>query len=217
MTFFLILISIKVILLGAVYGRLDGGGLARVNEWIERSLIMFFFVLACAPFADLWALCAYAGVVGIATGHGQYFLDRGIKFLGDTKERVDPFVSLFFGKDPRTGERFRSLSGAAQTNAIRSAIQNYGNKKLYWRCVFGLFITGSLVGIPATVLALCYGQFFAAFIFSLTGVNKALWYAIGYQLKRMFPQIKDTVVAEYGNGGGRNALCLAVILTLIPI
>lgn len=205
MTLFITLAYLKVIFLGAVYGRLDGGGIAKVSEWVERSLIMFFFVLACAPFAELWALLAYAGVVGIATGHGQYFLSLGIKFLGDTKERVDPFVSLFFGKDPRTDERFRSLSGAAQTNAIRSAMNDYGMKKLYWRCVFGMFTTGTLVGVPALVICLSFGAIIPAICFALTGVVKALAYMAGYKF------FKNTESAEYMNGAGRNVLCLLAI------
>lgn len=211
MNLFIILACLKVIFLGAVYGRMDGGGIANTKEWTERSLIMFFFVLACAPFSGLWALLAYAGVIGIATGHGQYFLNRAVKYIGDrpgekgTYERIDPFVALFFGKDPRTDNKFMNLSGAAQTSALQAAMNDYGMNRLYWRCVFGMFCTGFLVGLPAAIIAFCFGAYLPAFFFILTGLVKALAYIIGYAL------FKNTESAEYINGAGRNVLCLAAI------
>lgn len=195
MTFFVFLASIKVIFLGAVYGRLDGGGIAKVSEWVERSLIMFFFVLACTPFAGLWSLLAYAGVIGIATGHGQYFLARTVKHI--SPERLDFIVRLFFGQDPRTKY--------TQKDNIEAAIAAYGNNRLYWRCVFGMFVTGSFVGLPAVIISLCFGAFTPALWLSLTGVVKALAYMTGYAL------FKNTESAEYINGAGRNVLCLGAI------
>jgi len=196
MEFFYALIAIKVILLGAVYGRLDGGGIAKCKEWIERSLIMFFFVLACAPFAGYYALFAYLGVAGIATGHGQYFLDRTAKFI--KPQGVDPFVVLFFGSDPRT-ERLKNY---------HHGIKQYGEIKLYWRNVFGMFVTGSLVGVPAFLVAMVFGQYAGA-LFLLTGVVKALAYMVGYKFW------KKTEPAEYINGGGRNVICLLIIALVV--
>ena len=202
MEFFYVLIAIKVILLGAVYGRLDGGGIAKVSEWIERSLVMFFFVLACAPFAGLWALLAYAGVVGIATGHGQYFLSIAVKFI--KAQGVDPFIKLFFGADPRTSIKFKKMSGAARI----STITKYGKRKLYWRNVFGMFLTGTLVGLPAFIISMCFGQWWGS-LFLLTGVVKALAYMTGFLFW------KSTEPAEYINGGLRNIICLSVIAMVL--
>jgi hypothetical protein len=211
-TLFYILAILKVLFLGAVYGRMDGGGIANTKEWTERSLIMFFFVLACAPFAGLWALLAYAGVVGIATGHGQYFLSRAVKYIGDTAdgkkgtyERVDPFVSLFFGKDPRTDKKHNQLTGAVQISSVQKAMNDYGLRRLYWRNVFGMFCTGFLVGLPAAVIALSFSAHIPAALFFLTGFVKSAAYVIGHAVS------KNTESAEYINGAGRNAICLGVI------
>lgn len=192
MTLFIILATIKVVFLGAIYGRLDGGGLANVREWSERSLIMFFFVLACAPFAGLWALLAYLGAIGLATGHGQYFPSLTIKYI--KPQGVDFIVKLFYGTDPRT------VNGDADV---------YGMKKLARRARFGMFVTGTLVGLPACIIALCFGAFVPALLFSLTGVVKAFAYSIGYKY------FKSTEIAEYVNGGGRNLLCLIAIFWYI--
>lgn len=224
MILFGILIAFYVVAAGAVLGRIDGSGdgvilVKDLPEWVERSLIMFFFVMACAPFAGAYALFSYAGVVGIATGHGQYFLSRAVKYMGrkpdgsrGTSERVDPFVRLFFGQDPRTDTKFNTLSGAAQTNAIRAAMNDYGMTKLYWRCVFGMFATGTLVGLPALVVSVSFGAYLPAVFFALTGVVKALAYMIGYKI------FNNTESAEYINGGGRNVLCLlAITFALIGV
>lgn len=204
--FFAFLISIKFILLGAVYGRLDGGGIAKVSEWVERSLVMFSFVLACASFSGLWSLLAYLGVVGIATGHGQYFLARTVKYV--KPEKFDFIVRMAFGPDPRSNTAF---SGFPPMYApIEDAMKAYGLKKLYWRCVFGMFVTGTLVGIPAFVIAAAFGKLYGV-LFLLTGVVKAISYMIGWQF------FKSTEPAEYINGGARNAVCLAVIFYALSI
>lgn len=219
MALFIIIFSIYTIFQGAVYGRVDGGGVTgfKVNEWVERSLIMFFFVMACAPFADYWALTAYAGVIGIATGHGQYFLNRSVKFMGDTKERVDPLLNLIFGKDPRTNERFRELSGAAQASALSLAMNKYGLRKLYWRCVAGMFVTGTLVGLPAFALSMCFEQWYC-WIFLMTGFAKVFAYMIGYAIDQYIDaRVHETEIAEYINGGLRNVICLIVILIALGV
>jgi len=207
MTFFLILAALHVVFLGAIYGRLDGGGIASVNEWVERTLIMFFFVLACAPFADYWAVLAYIGVAGIATGHGLYWLSRTVKYT--TPERLDFFLRPFFGADPRTNIALKN----APVADVQAAMQTYGLKKLYWRCAAGMFVTGTLVGLPALVLALVYGEWIAAVCFAATGIVKALAYMTGYAI--FGPTTRETEFAEYANGAARNALCLTAIYATI--
>lgn len=213
MELFYILIALKCILLGAVYGRLDGGGLAKVSEWVERSLIMFFFVLTCAPFAGYWAFLSYTGVVGIATGHGQYFLDLPIKALSG--ERFDFIVRLLFGDDPRTNKKYIKYRDDEWVNAPRASkdqlhlrMKDYGLNKLYWRNVFGMFVTGSLVGLPAFILSMYFGEFAGA-LFLLTGVVKALAYMIGQKFWG------STEPAEYINGGLRNVICLLIVALVI--
>lgn len=201
MEFFLFLAAVKMIALGAVYGRLDGGGIAKTSEWVERSLIMFFFVLACAPFAGYWSVLAYAGVIGIATGHGQYFL--GLTEKPIKPEKVDIILRPLFGKDPRT--TIQHLSGAAAFFTAAKLVREYGLKKLYWRCVAGMFVTGTLVGIPAAGICFAFNQYIPGALFLLTGAAKSLAYILGQKLW------KSTEPAEYINGGLRNTICVFVL------
>ncbi len=210
MIFFTVLASLYFIFHGAIHGRVDGGGIAKVSEWVERTLVMSGFVIACAPFAGLWALTAYSGVAGIATGHGKYFLAMLAKATGP--EFFDFIVSWFFGKDPRTSDEYKKWRGEKWSSApqeikdkLHLELQTYGHGRLYRRCVFGMFVTGTLVGLPAFVVSIVFGKLYGAF-FLLTGIIKALSYIIGWEV------FKSTEPAEYMNGGGRNALCLIVIL-----
>lgn len=201
MIFFTLIASIKAITLGAIYGRIDGGGILKVNEWVERTLVMSFFVLACAPFVSSWSLVALLGMFGIATGHGQYFLDRKPKYI--EPEKLDFLVEACMGKDPRTASAFKALPEGAQS--IVMEINKYGSARLYWRNVVGLFFTGSLVGLPAALLLLASGWAVGA-VLLLTGVCKALSYVVSYALT------EKTELAEYLNGGLRTFLCVLVIL-----
>lgn len=216
MTFFLILISIYWIFLGAIWGRIDGGGIAKVSEWVERILVMISFVISTATFASVWSLFALIGVAGIATGHGQWFLSRTIKAIGP--EKLDFIVKLFFGQDPRTKEGYKAWRDDNWINVpdaiveeIAREMKAYGDKKLYWRCVFGMFVSGTLVGLPAFVLCMLYQQWYGV-LFLLTGVVKAASYVIGWTF------FKSTEPAEYINGGGRNLICFLVMyLALMTI
>lgn len=215
MLFFHFLIWLKFTALGAIYGRMDGGGIADVKEWVERSLIMFAFVLSCAPFAGVVSVGAYLGVVGIATGHGQYFLETTIKAM--SAERFDFVVRLFFGADPRTAVELKPWRGEKWNNApqeIKDSLflkmQDYGLSKLYWRNIFGMCVTGSLVGLPAFILAILYGQAVGV-LFLLTGPIKAFSYMFAWNF------YKTTVTAEYINGGLRNNLCLCIIYLMLGI
>jgi hypothetical protein len=209
MIFFTILAFIKFVIIGAFWGRVDGGGIVKTSEWIERAGVMFGFLLACSTFAGLWSLVALIGVVGIATGHGNYFLNRNIKFL--EPEKADYLLNLIFGKDPRTDRGVTVYSGVVRTNKLNALVEKYGLDKLYWRNVAGMFVTGLALGLPASILSLVFGEYFAAALFSLTGFAKAAAYMIGY---KFFNKGDDegTVSAEYINGALRNIICGIVIL-----
>lgn len=202
---------VQNVLLGALYGRMDGGGGPKTPEIVERSLILFYFIMACLPFAGWYSPLAFAGIAGIATGHGLYFLARSVK--ATTPEFFDFIVRAFFGEDPRTSRQFEHLRGIApeklspdQSAAIKSAMDKYGMTKLYWRCVFGMAVTGSMVGLPAAILALYFGAYWQAALFALTGPIKAFSYAVTWHL------FKDTAPAEWLNGGLRTAAALAALL-----
>lgn len=202
MELFIVLGSIHIIFLGAIYGRLDGGGITKTSEIVERTLVMFFFVLACAPFASYWALAAYLGVIGIAVGHGQYFLNRQLVGHRNDTEGVDFIVRSVFGKDWRVNmDKDHEFTEAEEKHYYENIYP-----KLYWRNVFGMFLTGWLVGLPAAILSIYYGEYAFAAIFSLTGPVKALAYMAAYRINN------STELAEYINGALRNVICLSVIL-----
>lgn len=212
MTLFYITCFLYAVGVNAVLGRIDGGGIIKMSEWLERLLIMGFFVMACSVAAGWWGLLAGLGVFGIATGHGQYFLSRAIKPI--EPERVDPIVSFFFGRDPRTHEKYKYLRGKEfslnDIPHLREEMALYGLRKLYWRNVFGMFVTGSLVGLFAFLVSIFFIPWYISALFLLTGPSKALAYMIGYKLW------KSTVAAEYINGGFRGVICaLVIFLSLI--
>lgn len=210
---------------------MDGGAPPKVNEWAERILCMSFFLYsAWCITQDAWALVSLAGVFGLATGHGQYFLNRSIQAI--EPEKTDFLVRLVFGKDPRTNDIYAYVRGDAWykygvtvKDDIRIDMQEYGMTKLYWRCVAGMFVTGALVGLPAAILAIVYGEYIAAIPLALTGAAKAGGYMIGYWLekKKVLNKVTGwrvasfqiglyldhhTAVGEYLNGFFRTGLAL---------
>lgn len=201
--YFIILFS----LLGGWLARMNGGGWPRTHRWIERTLCIAPFVIVCAPWAGLYAALAYAGTLGFALGHGQYFLARVVQYCDP--ERVDVVVKLLFGEDPRCTSDFEHLRNIKSADlspedrkAMKYAMFVYGERRLYWRCVFGMFLTGMFVGIPAALLALYFGQFLIAFLFLLTGLVKSISYVAGHEI------FGNSESAEFTNGILRTMLAL---------
>lgn len=208
--FFYTLLSLKWVFLGAIFGRIDGGGITKIPEWLERLLVMSAFVIACAPFAGAWSLAALIGTIGIATGHGQYFSSGTPKAV--SPEKVDGVLTWLFGKDPRTSDEFKQWRDDNYINApqpvkdkIHLIMQDYGRNRLYWRNVAGMFLTGQLVGLPAAILAVIFG-FWPGLLFLTTGMIKAGSYSI-----------RNTEVSEYLNGAGRHIVCLIVIFAVLGV
>ena len=83
--------------------------------------------------------------LGFITGYGQYFPDMHTQPL-DKPQFVDGLVSVFFGRDPRD---FGNLKPDRLTAVL--SIINYGRTKLYWRCAFGMALTGLCCTIPAGI------------------------------------------------------------------
>lgn len=170
------IISIGVVLVfvaaGAIAYRMHGGGGPDFGKWFDRVLIGTLFAVACYPFAGWYALFAYLGIVGIATGHGQYFPGLAVKHI--EPEFFDFIVRLFYGTDPRTNIAHAGKPEASPS--IRIAMTGYGMRNLSNRCSFGMFVTGALVGLPAVVLALAYGRWIEAMLFCMTGPFKAVSY-----------------------------------------
>lgn len=197
--------------LGALAARMDGGGKPKTPEWVEKALVIFPFVICTWPYAGYYCAIGGIGLAGPAMGHGQYFLRR----LGEAvaPERVDFIVRLFFGEDPRSRMEFYTLRGLdyselspEQRAAIQRAMDNYGMDRLYRRCVFGMFLGGCVIGLPAAGVALYFGAWLPALYLSLTGFIKAAAYHYSYKI------FKSTEQAEWANGGGRSALAAAAYI-----
>lgn len=189
--------------LGAWFARMDGGGWPKTPEILERLLCMSFFVVACIPVAGVIAPLALVGMVGITTGHGQYFLERMQKYI--KPETLDFIVSLFFGKDIRT--RAKYANGLEGTTFYAEYGDNYN--KLYWRNLFGMFVTGTLVGLPAGIIFMVNGLPLMGLLLSLTGVVKSLAYCISWETTR------GTELAEWLNGFFRTLLPALIIVQLL--
>lgn len=191
---------------GALTARLDGAG--TLPKALSRFLCILPFVLGCYFFAEWYSLVALLGVFGIATGHGQYFLDTQNKAM--SREFFDKVVSLFFGNDPRVNSFFLyyrddrwKFAPDTVKEFLKLDIDRYGRKKLYWRCLFGMFVTGSLVGIPAAILSAAFClPLFVIVTFLSTGLIKALSYFIGHRF------FNSTEYAEFINGAVRTLIIL---------
>lgn len=198
-----LILTVIVAIFGGVTGRMDGGGFFKTPEWVERLLCMLPFVVATIPFAGWYSIIALGGAVGLATGHGQYFLGRLLKAI--TPERVDFIVRWFFGKDWRTNFPKDYVFTDAETNYYNTDIF----PKLYWRNVLGMFLTGTLVGLFAGMLSLYFGEWVAAALFFQTGIVKASAYIIGYHV------FKNTESAEFINGFLRTIVALLAFWIVI--
>jgi len=189
-TLLFILYTLQAIFLGALFGRIDGGGVYKWNEQVERLAIMSYFVFACIPTAGSLSILALLGTFGIATGHGQYFL--AIMLQKCKPEFFDFIVTLFYGKDPRTLNSY--INGTPVQDKV----------KLYYRCLLGMCVTGSLVGLPAAIICILTGNIYGLALL-LTGPAKAFSYFICDKLGY------STENAEYLNGALRTLLtCIAL-------
>lgn len=172
----------------AFFSRMDGGGEPKTPEIVERLLcISPFFFLGCFihPAAALSSLTGYGGR---ATGHGQYFPDVEGKIIKSSNtEFVDPFVRLFFGKDPRVDQ--------PDHETAHNAVLTYGLKKLHIRCFFGMACTGLLVTLAIAIASFYFGHILIGLFMLLAGIGKAVSYQIGYRLLK-----SPTEAGEYING-----------------
>lgn len=188
-----------LISLGAVLGRIDGGGLIKMNNWVERLFIMLYFIIPCILIAGPWGIFAAIGVIGLITGPGQYFPGRALKAI--EPEGVDFIVQFIFGDDWRT----QFPEGYQFTREETEYYEAWVKPTLFLRNAFGMFVRSSLVGLPAMVICLIFGAWDSAFYFSLTGVAASFSYVICDLIWR------DTAKAEYMNGGLRSLLALLAV------
>lgn len=121
------------------------------------------------------AAIAYAGaVMGKRTSHGQYIGSGKNKHPESKHDRIDPFVKLFFGAE--TDDNF-------------------------WRNQFGLAVTGLLCTIPFGVLWAVQVDLFVGLTVGLSGMSKAVAYAIGWAgNNHIDKRINPTYVGEVLTG-----------------
>ncbi len=198
---------VPLCILGGLFARMDGGGKPVTPEIVERLLCISFFVAAVFAINPWLSPVALLGMFGLATGHGQYFLSMMARAVDG--ERMDFVVRVFFGDDPRTHIRYLSFRGTkwdaapqGMKDILKIELEQYGARKLLARNVFGMFVTGSLVGLPAALAALVCGHFAEACVLACTGFVKA----IAYYIVR-----PNTAPAEWINGTLRTALALVAI------
>lgn len=214
---FILFVLSREIFIGAKLSRMDGGGDPETPEIVERGLIMMYFVAAVFPVAGWFSLVALLGAVGIATGIGQYFPSVKVKAM--TAETVDFLVRLFFKADPRTALRFENIRGMEPAAlswhdhaALSEAMKEYGLAKLVWRNRFGLFVRGTLVGLPAAIVAIWFEAYAAGGVLMLTGVGDSAAYAAGWHL------YKNTESGEWIKGAIRTSIALmALILSVLSV
>ena len=133
--------------------------------WVEGTIIGLSFILAA---------------LGIRMGHGQYMTIPPLQYLGNitTPEKIDPFVSLLFGQDPKLSEEYKSLPKGSL--ARMRVVERYGEGKAAHRNRFGLAITGLAVLLGPLVAALSVGNFYLATLAFILGAGKSAAYDIGW-------------------------------------
>lgn len=199
--FIIALIFVLSCFAGAQYARMDGGGGPKTPELTERLLCIGPFVAPAIFSGGWWGLLALIGMVGLAIGHGPYFLDRLLKGLGGDMPGVDFIVRWIFGPDWRAQFPENHIFTTDEEIFYQESVY----PGLLKRNLFGLSLSGFLVGAPAGIICICFGDIGAGISLMLTAFIKPWAYWISYP---------DTKPGELLNGTVRSALALVVLLLL---
>lgn len=125
---------------------------------------------------------AFTGAILKVKGHGQYM---NLQFFPPWPRRITPetwdiFLNPVFGKDPRTSKDWTDQHHATKAKRIR----DYGEKKLYLRCLSGLFISGASVSVGLVGVLLYLQNWLPALIVLLLfGLSKPFGYAVGWKYR----------------------------------
>ncbi|MGR3179816.1 MAG: hypothetical protein ACUZ8E_17390 [Candidatus Anammoxibacter sp.] len=124
-----------LILAGAFIYRMRGGMKPSFPRPVDQLLFSLPYAAITLLAVNWWAalIVLILTTLAISTGHGQYFLNISRKKI--KPERLDFIVRIFFGKDPRTTDDY----------------QTFNKKKLYWRSVFGMAVTGLAITLPCGI------------------------------------------------------------------
>ncbi len=222
MTHFLTLSLLCAFVTGAVFYRMRGGA----PSWprpVEQMLFCLIFPVTLAvhnvPF--VWQCIGYiVPVIAVLTGHGQYFLK---KYLLAAMEAIEPETMDFvlvrlFGKDPRTDSKYEiwrdedMRMGPEYTDAmwnLSREVEEYGHRKLFWRCVAGLALTGGIVSIVPGLILMVFDPFHGVVLalsgFIAKGGSYLASYYAGY----------GTEGGEFGTGGVQWLIAATLCVVLI--
>lgn len=167
----------------AVLSRMVGGGHKPLpyglNEWLI-SLPVFMVAQTISHLEMSWYLsltvslvCYGLAVLSFRLGHGQYFdpyLRRNTEYR--EPEKIDFIVSWLYGTDPKTIE----------DKEVRDyEISIYHPSMYYYRCMFGLFLTGLVAFIGLIPLAIYTDHLWLAASLILFSVYKPVAYSLGWE------------------------------------
>lgn len=210
---------------GALFYRMRGSSIATWPRPLEQMMfcLVFGFVMGIFGAHFGWQIPGYVlSVFAVLTGHGQYFLKR--MDIGDLEamepEKLDFIVASAMGADPRTNEKYAQWCDdnmcygddylAAMTD-IDDDVEEYGRRKLFWRCVLGMAITGGAVSLaPGLVVMFATPHFLAGLVLALSGfVAKPLAYLVWFYIN------ESTEHAEWTYGGLQ--WFVAVLLAIVTV
>lgn len=165
-------------LVGGVLYRFRGGWptLTRPIEQILFCAPLFYLCFTSVSFLPA-LVASIACLVAVLKGHGTWMSYRDLGRCIEP-EWLDWIVNIFFGKDPR----FFTSEGRCPTEPLRKhKVESYGVKKLYWRGIFGMSLSGLFSTIPVGIVT---GNIFIG----LCGALKGLAYLCG---RKLHPNVYD--------------------------
>lgn len=215
MTIYYIMGVIALSFIGAVFYRMRGGK-PDIPRPIEQMLFCSIFILVGWLTGVEWWFNGLTFAIATAatlTGHGTYFLSRMVKAV--EPERMDFLVRPFWGADPRTIEKYKSLRGdnwymadQRARDEVEAAMIKYGLEKLYWRNVTGMAVTGGIVSL-APGIGIAFVNPLVGLLVAISGfIAKPIAYMVSYKAGH------DTEGGEYGTGA-LQWLFLAIIAAVM--
>lgn len=209
--------------------RMHGGAPPKLPWKLDEIFIGCLVTLPAVLLAlknnlDLNSILCFTGAVFLSTailktkGHGQYM---NLKFLPPwprtiTPETWDIFLKPVLGIDPRTTKDWTELHHSTKAKRLK----DYGLNKLLFRCLSGLFISGSSVSLGLVVF-LCYsGEWLNGILtFMFFGFSKSLGYYLGwkYDLKLHEQVDEPTEFGEAFSGFGASLIITYLTLTFLYI
>lgn len=179
-------------IIGGLIYRIRGGLPPKMPRPIDQVLFSLPYGYMAYLFSNDYYVCAI--VLALTTlfvcgGHGQWY-SLGTVWKRIEAERFDFIVKWFFGEDPR-------VSLDESINEERPIKYD----KLYWRCVFGMAVSGVTYALLIAVCAAWFGLYTESLILFLSGTLKAPAYMLGWALPSKINHFrKGTELGEFFTG-----------------